>query len=80
VDTKLRWALDEASFVGAWSEGKAMSKERAIERAIDEAKARRDEGEHANPPAAGSTVMRIFALGHARVEQDGRPLDSPEWI
>jgi DNA-binding SARP family transcriptional activator len=80
VDTKLRWALDEASFVGAWSEGKAMSKERAIERAIDEAKARRDEGEHANPPAAGSTVMRIFALGHVRVEQDGRPLDSPEWI
>ena len=57
-----------------------MSKEQAIERTIDEAKAPRHEGEHANPPAAGSTVMRIFALGHARVEQDGRPLDSPEWI
>jgi two-component SAPR family response regulator len=71
--------LDQASFVSARTEGKAMSKERAIGRAIEQAKTPRDEREDADPPAVREAVVRIFAFGNRRVERDGRPLDSPDW-
>jgi hypothetical protein len=30
--------------------------------------------------AAGAAIVRVSALGHVRVEKDGRPLDSPELV
>jgi hypothetical protein len=58
-----------------------MSPERAGEYALGGPAAPHDEGKHTPPPtAAGAPVMRVFALGQARVERAGRPIDSPDWI
>ena len=87
----VRSALSEASFEAAWAEGRAMSSEQAIDYALEEPEAPHDGGRRPwlppggragrgrHPPPAGATV-RIFALGPARVEKDGRPIDSPDWI
>ena len=40
----------------------------------------RDWREHAHSRAPGQAVTRIFALGRSRVEREGLPLDSPDWI
>jgi hypothetical protein len=66
--------------VSARTEGKTMSKDRAIGRAIEQAKTPRAEREDADPPAVREAVVRIFAFSHTRVERDGRPLYSPDWI
>ena len=79
----VRSALDEASFDAAWTEGRAMSPEQAVEYALDEPASPHDEEEEDAhpPPAAGEAALRVFALGPARVEKDGRPLaSSPDWI
>jgi DNA-binding SARP family transcriptional activator len=96
----VRSTLSDASFDAAWTEGRAMSPEQAIEYALDAV------GEPAaDPPTVAPVVapeptpsgqkpaktaqakatttaeLRVFALGPARVEKDGRPLDSsPDWI
>jgi DNA-binding SARP family transcriptional activator len=96
----VRSTLSDASFDAAWTEGRAMSPEQAIEYALEAV------GEPAaDPPTVAPVVapeptpsghkpaktaqakatttaeLRVFALGPARVEKDGRPLDSsPDWI
>jgi predicted ATPase/DNA-binding SARP family transcriptional activator len=74
----VRSTLDEASFDDAWAEGRSMSPEQAIEYALDEPTTPHEEDTQLT--AAGADVLRIFALGPARVEKDGCPLDSPDWI
>jgi predicted ATPase/DNA-binding SARP family transcriptional activator len=92
----VRSALDEASFEAAWAEGRAMSPEQAIEYALGEVEEsaaaptvaplpKRTPSAEKPPESAeaGTTTagLRIFALGPARVEKDGLPLDSsPDWI
>ncbi len=78
----VRSKLDEVAFEAAWAEGRAMSHDQAFEYALDhapgEAASRQQAATH--PPAAGRDVLRIFALGGARVEKSGAPLESPDWI
>ena len=38
------------------------------------------EEEVIHAPTTEAAVLRVFALGSARVEKSGRPLDSPDWI
>jgi predicted ATPase/DNA-binding SARP family transcriptional activator len=86
----LREALGEVAFETAFSEGRAMYPERAIEYALDEAVPQPPAAEPARPPAATPAGaqeevdhqerLRIFALGAGRVESEGLPLDSPDWI
>ena len=79
--TAVRSALTEASFVAAWAEGRVMSFEQAIEYALGEPTTPHEAEEDAHAPVAGVPVLRVFALGPARVEKDGYPLDSsPDWI
>jgi two-component SAPR family response regulator len=47
---------------------------------MEEPGAPRDWREHAHSRAAGQVVTRIYALGRSRVEREGLPLDSPDWI
>jgi predicted ATPase/DNA-binding SARP family transcriptional activator len=47
---------------------------------MEEPGAPRDWREHAHSRAAGQAVTRIYALGRSRVEREGLPLDSPDWI
>ncbi len=89
----VREALGEAAFEAARTEGRAMSFERAIEYALEEPEAP-SEGQdihptadgvalppgRATPHAAPAAAVRIFALGPARVEKDGIPIDSPDWV
>src|SRR5918998_3236046 len=91
----VRAALSEASFDAAWAEGRTMSAEQAIEYALDgpavpDEEVRAEVSSAAHPPAGRSKedihppvletpVLRIFALGPARVEREGLPLDSPNW-
>jgi DNA-binding SARP family transcriptional activator len=86
----LREALGEAPYEAALSEGRAMSPERAIAYALDKAvpASSGDEPAPPQPPTAVSPIpvedpqatLQIFALGGARVEKDGRPIDSPDLI
>nr|MBA2714505.1 tetratricopeptide repeat protein [Rubrobacteraceae bacterium] len=82
----LREALGEAAFEAAFSEGRTMSPERAMEYALEETVPDPPEAEPSRPPAATLAKarveehLRIFALGAARVEKEGLPLDSPDWI
>jgi DNA-binding SARP family transcriptional activator len=92
----VRSALDEASFEAAWAEGRAMSPEQAIEYAVGEVEEpaavaptvaplpKRTPSPEKPPETAEAETttaeLRIFALGPARVEKDGLPLDSPDWI
>jgi predicted ATPase/DNA-binding SARP family transcriptional activator len=93
IEAGVRSTLGEAAFEVAFSEGRAMAPERVIEHALEQPMAP-DEEEEAQPSAAGIVVpreddrpsaagtaaLRIFALGTARVEKEGRPLDSPNRI
>jgi len=89
----VREALGEAAFEAAFSEGRVMSPERAIEYALDEPdpdpSAAEPVAELARPVAAASGQdlvedhperLRIFGLGPGRVEKDGEQIDSPDWI
>jgi predicted ATPase/DNA-binding SARP family transcriptional activator/Tfp pilus assembly protein PilF len=66
--------------LGARPEGRAVSPERASEYAPGGPEAPQGGWEHARQPARGTPVVRVFALGHARVEKDARPIDSPDLI
>jgi DNA-binding SARP family transcriptional activator len=75
-----RAGMGEAAFEAAFSEGLAMSPEQATEYALGEPTTPHEE-EDTDPPASGKVVLRVFALGPARVEKDGRPLaSSPDWV
>ena len=83
----LRTRLGEQAYEVAFSEGRAMSPERAIEYALEEVAHEPPASEPAPPPAPDPVPveepqvrLRIFALGPARVEKEGLPLDSPDWI
>jgi DNA-binding SARP family transcriptional activator len=72
-------ALDEASFDAAWAEGRAMSPEQVFEYALDEPATPHEEDKDILPPAVETASLQIFALGPARVEKEGFPIDSPDW-
>jgi two-component SAPR family response regulator len=57
-----------------------MSAERDRKYVLDGPTAPHGKRENARSPAARTDAMRIYALGRARVEREGRPLDSPDWI
>jgi predicted ATPase len=79
----VRSTLDEAAFDTAWAEGRAMSFEQTVEYALSEPATPHEveQEEDAHPPAAETaSLLRISALGPARVERGGRPLDSNDWI
>ena len=93
----VRSTLDEASFDAAWAEGRAMPLEEAIEyalRVVEESAAdpptmapvpertSSDQKPAQTAEAKATTAgLRVFALGPARVEKGGHPLDSsPDWI
>jgi non-specific serine/threonine protein kinase len=81
----VRSSLGAGPFEAAWAEGRAMSPERAIEYALEDEVSESPAAEPAPPPAPAPTEelrqrLRIFALGPARVEIEGLPIDSPEWI
>jgi DNA-binding SARP family transcriptional activator len=73
-------ALDEASLDAAWAEGRAMSPEQVFAYALDEPDTPHEEDQDTLPPAVEKSSLHIFALGPARVEKEGLPLDSPDWI
>jgi predicted ATPase/DNA-binding SARP family transcriptional activator len=91
-----RAELGEAAFEAAFSKGRAMSPQQAAEYAPPEPATRDGEiptdvpssshspaarsPEVPQPSTAGPVVLRISAFGAARVEKEGRPLDSPDWI
>ena len=82
-----RAKLGGASFEAAFSAGRAMSPERAIEVELEEGVPALPETEAAQTPAPAPVPLegqraplRIFALGPARVEKEGQPIDSPDWI
>jgi predicted ATPase/two-component SAPR family response regulator len=91
-----RAELGEAAFDVAFSKGRAMSPLQAAEYApreltihsqetstdlasTDGPPAERAE-DVADAPAPDAASLRILALGAARVEKDGQPLDSADWI
>ena len=79
----VRSSLGGAPFEAAWAEGRSMSPERAIEYALEEAVPEVPVPESARAPEPEEVLqarLRIFALGPARVEKEGLPLDSPDWI
>ena len=91
IEARVRATLGEAAFEAALDEGRAMSPEEAIESALGEPTTPHKEKEdtrqedtrqeETRPPAVGAAVvLRIFALGPARVEKGGQPLDSVDWI
>jgi non-specific serine/threonine protein kinase len=72
-------ALDESSFDAAWAEGRAMSPEQVFEYALDESATLHEEDKDILPPAVATPSLDIFALGPARVEKEGLPIDSADW-
>jgi hypothetical protein len=87
---RVRSALDEATFEAAWAEGRAMSFEQAVGYVLGEPTTWGEEGTRSAaigtavwPEAIttdaeeGAAALRVFALGRARGERDGVPLDSP---
>jgi non-specific serine/threonine protein kinase len=88
----LRERMGAAAFEAAFSEGRVMSPERAIEYTLDQAVQDQVPDQPAAAPARPATIapppepehhqdrLRILALGPARVEKDGVALDSPDWI
>ena len=97
IAARVEVTLGEAAFEAALDEGRAMSPEQAIEYALGAveepaadtptmapAPGRTPSGEKPAKTAEAKTTaagLRIFALGPARVEKGGRPLDpSPDWI
>ena len=57
-----------------------MSSDEAFGHGLEKSGAPRDEGGDGQSVGPGAPTLRIFALGRARVEKDGLPLDSPDWI
>ncbi|MDQ5810270.1 MAG: tetratricopeptide repeat protein, partial [Actinomycetota bacterium] len=81
----VRSTLDEASFDAVWAEGRATSFEQAVEYALSEPttprKKEEEEEKDTPPPAPETALLSVFALGLARVEKGGHPLDSSQdWI
>jgi predicted ATPase/DNA-binding SARP family transcriptional activator/predicted RNase H-like HicB family nuclease len=96
----VRSTLSEATFDAAWTEGRAMSPEQAIEYALEAVgepaadtptvapvvapeptPSAQKPAKTAEAKATTTAGLRVFALGPARVEKDGLPLDSsPDWI
>ena len=83
----LRTHLGEPAYEAAFSEGRAMPPERAFEYALEDVVTETPAAEPAQPPAPApfpaedrQALLRIFSLGPARVEKEGLPLDSPDWI
>jgi predicted ATPase/DNA-binding SARP family transcriptional activator len=81
----VRSTLDEASFDAVWAEGRATSFEQAVEYALSEPttprKKEEEEEKDTPPPALETALLSVFALGLARVEKGGHPLDSSQdWI
>jgi predicted ATPase/DNA-binding SARP family transcriptional activator len=93
INAEVRATLGEAAFEAALAEGRAMPYERAIEYALEEPPTPHEE-EHIHPggtwlsapreaahtPITAEAEVRVFALGPARVEKEGLPIDSPDWI
>lgn len=93
IEAQARATLGETAFEAAMEEGRAMSQSQAVEYALEEPAPDREilppsparsPAEHSekdtHPSAPEPPVLRIFALGAARVEKEGRPLDSRDWI
>jgi predicted ATPase/two-component SAPR family response regulator len=81
----VRSSLGAAPFAAAWAEGRAMSPEQATEYALEGAESESPAAEPAPPPVLVPSEehqqrLRIYALGPARVEIEGLPIDSPDWI
>jgi predicted ATPase/two-component SAPR family response regulator len=81
----VRSSLGVGPFEAAWAQGRSMSPERAIEYALEDEVSEPPVAEPAPSPARASTKepqqrLRIYALGPARVEIEGLPIDSPDWI
>jgi predicted ATPase/DNA-binding SARP family transcriptional activator len=80
----VRTMLDKAAFEAAWAEGRAMSFEQTVEYALSEPTIhhkdqQKEEDTHPSAPET-ALLLRISALGPARVEKGGHPLDSNDWI
>jgi DNA-binding SARP family transcriptional activator len=96
IAARVEVSLGEAAFEAALDEGRAMSPEQAIEYALREVEEPAAAAPTAAPvpertPSAEKPVetaeakttiaeLRVLALGPARVEKGGRPLDSADWI
>jgi predicted ATPase/DNA-binding SARP family transcriptional activator len=81
----VRSSLGAARFEAAWAEGRAMSAvqatEYALEDAVPEQSAAAPHPTRApEPEEFHQARLCVFALGPARVEKEGLPLDSPDWI
>ena len=92
----LHTRLGETAYEAAFSAGLAMSPERAIEYALEASQQAQVEDtprpaasvaepqNEVQTPTPGvaerEVAVLIFALGRARVEKEGIPLDSPDWI
>ncbi len=89
-------AMGDEAYGAALEEGRKMTPEKAVEYALGTVEKRPAEApasgalppetpstrEPAQAAEAGTTRvgLRIFALGPARVEKDGAPIDSPDWV
>jgi len=87
IEAETRAELGEVAYEAALAEGRSMSPAQATEFALEEAIPEPPASDPAPPPAQApepeevhQTRLRIFALGPARVEKEGLPLDSPDWI
>jgi DNA-binding SARP family transcriptional activator len=85
IEADTRAELGEAAYEAALAEGQSMSPAQATEFALEQATPEPPAAEPAPPPApepeeVHQARLRIFALGPARVEKEGLPLDSPDWI
>jgi predicted ATPase/DNA-binding SARP family transcriptional activator len=89
----VREALGDAAFEAQFSEGRTMSPEHAVEYALEASVPVPTAARSALAPQAATAAapapalvddqkerLRVFALGPARVEKDGLPIDSPDWI
>lgn len=66
-------ALDEGAGAAAWEEGKTLAPEEAVAFALEEPLPAEAAAAEALPE------LRLFALGPARVEREGRVLATSEW-
>jgi predicted ATPase/DNA-binding SARP family transcriptional activator len=87
IEAGTRAELGEVAFEAAFSEGRSMSPAMAIEYALEEAAPKPPAAEPAPPFAQApepeeehQAQLHIYALGRARVEKGGQPIDSPDFI
>ena len=71
--------LGGEAFEVAWARGRSLPLGQAIEYATETPASASGKAKDTRPPATGADVLRIYALGRARVEREGSPLDSPDW-